>query len=86
MQVIPATGGVVGGLAGGHEDAGADDGAHPQAGELDRTEDPAQAVLAAHLLHEQGQGLAGKQLGRFGSGHEGFLHTGARGAQNSVQV
>ena len=41
------TGGVVGRLAGQDEDAGADDGAHPEAGELHGAEDAAQAPESA---------------------------------------
>ncbi|MGC4117409.1 MAG: hypothetical protein QM765_23180 [Myxococcales bacterium] len=50
------------GLAGGHEDAGADDGADAQAGELHRAQDPAQPVLAFDLLEQECEGLAGEEL------------------------
>ena len=53
---------VVRGHAGEHEDAGADDRADAQAGELDRPEDAAQPVLALHLLEQHGERLRGEEL------------------------
>ncbi len=54
-------GDVVGRRAGGDEDAGADDGADAEGGELDRAEHPAQPVLALHLLEQHLEGLSGKK-------------------------
>ena len=54
---------VVGGRAGRHEDARANDGANAQGRELHRAEDAAEAVFALGLFQEQGQGLAGEELG-----------------------
>ncbi len=71
MQVMPGddegehqrrAGAVVRGDAGEHEDAGADDGADAEAGELHRAEDAAQAVFAAHLFEQEAERLSGKQL------------------------
>src|SRR5205823_11299496 len=55
-------GGVPRRLAGGDEDAGADDRADAQCRERHRPQDAAEAVVAGHLVEEDLQGLLGEQL------------------------
>ena len=52
---------VVGGDPGEHEDAGADDGAHAERGELEGTEHAPQPVLAAASSRRMASGLAGER-------------------------
>jgi hypothetical protein len=49
------TGRIVGRATREHEDAGADDGADAEAGQLDGAQDPPQAVVPLHLLEQQAQ-------------------------------
>ena len=56
------SGDVARGGAGRDEDAGADDRADAQAGQLDGTEHAAQPVLAGHLVEQLAERLRGEQL------------------------
>jgi hypothetical protein len=52
----------VGGDANEDEDAGSDDRAHSEAGELDRAEHAAEPVVAVHLLEQDVERLLREQL------------------------
>jgi hypothetical protein len=56
------TGHIVGGGARRDENPGANHRANPQTGQLDRTEDPAQTILALHFLQQLFERLRREQL------------------------
>src|SRR5207249_6677890 len=73
-----------GGFPGHDEDSRADDGPHAQACQGDGAQDPAQAVLARHLLHQELKSFPSKEL----VGHASFSPTSclARGCAETEIV
>ena len=61
-SISAGPGAIVGRHAGQHEDAGADDRADAEAGELDRAEHAAQPLLALQLVVEHRQRFPQEQL------------------------